>query len=52
MKYLEPYLIEFEEYRSMKTEEYTDNYIVKEDKRDPVILITYDDCIFYVNDEI
>ena len=50
MKDLKRYLVEFEEDGSMKTKEYPDNCAVREDKRHHVIVITYNECTFLVND--
>ena len=52
MKDLQPYLIEFEEDRSMKTKEYLNNYIIRRDKCYLIIIITHNECIFFTNNRI
>ena len=49
MKELELYLIEFEEDSTMKTKNYLSNCKVGGDKRQPIIVITYDKCTFSSN---
>lgn len=52
MKDLESYLIEFEKDRSIKTKKFPDNCTIKGDKYCLVIVITYNECIFFANNEI
>lgn len=49
MKDLEPYLIEFEADRAMKSKTYPLNYIIGGHKQRSIIVITHDECIFSVN---
>lgn len=51
-KFLKLYLIKFEKDESMKTKKYLDDYIVGKDKYYPIIIITYNKCIFFVNNRI
>lgn len=52
MKDLKLYLIKFEKDESMKTKKYLDDYIVGKEKYYPIIIITYNKCIFSVNNRI
>ena len=52
IKDLEPYFVEFKEDGSMKTKEYLDDYVVRGDKRCPVIVITHNEYTFSANDGI
>ena len=52
MKELKPYLVEFEENGIMKAKNYPLDCKVKSKKRWPIIVITYDECIFLSNDAI
>lgn len=52
IKNLEPYLVEFEENRLMKTKNYLDDCTVKGDVRYSVIVITYNECTFFTNNGI
>ena len=52
MKELEPYLVEFEEDGTMKAQKYPSDCKVRGEECQPVIVITYDECIFSSNDGI
>ena len=52
MKNLKLYLIEFEEDRSIKTKNYSDDYIVEGNIHCFVIVITYNKYTFSTNNEI
>ena len=52
MKELKPYLIEFEEDSIMKAKNYPSDCKVRDAKRQPIIVITYDKCTFSSNDGI
>ena len=52
MKDLEPYLLEFDKDRSMKRKKYLDNCAIGGNKHWPVIVITHNKCIFFINDKI
>lgn len=52
MKDLEPYLVKFEEDRSMKTKKYLDNCAIGKYKGCFVIIIIHNKYIFFVNNEI
>ena len=48
----EPYLIKFEENRSIKTKNYPNNCVLREDVGCSIIVIIYNEYIFSSNDEI
>lgn len=52
IKDLEPYLLKFQEERSIKIKKYLNNYLVEENKHYFIIAIAHDEDIFFVNDEI
>lgn len=52
MKDLEPYLLEFDKDRSMKKKKYLNNCTIEGNKHWPVIIITHNECIFFINNKI
>lgn len=50
MKELKPYLVEFDKTGEMMPKIYPLNYEVGGDRRQPVIVIIYDECNFLSND--
>ena len=52
MEDLKPYMVEFEENGTMKPKVYPEDCVVGGDKRQPIIMITYDECMFSSNDRI
>lgn len=52
MKELKPYLVEFNEDKIMKNKEYWLDCAIKSINRRPVIVITYDESIFSINNDI
>lgn len=52
IKNLKPYLVEFEENRSIKIKKYLDDCIIEGDKCYLVIVTTYDKCKFSTNDRV
>lgn len=52
MKDLNPYMVEFEENKIIKTKVYLNNYIVEDQKWRPIIVITYDKYTFFANNSI
>lgn len=52
IKDLDPYLVEFEKDRSIKTKNYLDDYAMEEDIYHPVIGITHDEYMFSANNRI
>lgn len=52
IKKLESYLVEFKEDSTMKTKNYPSDCKIRGDERQPIIVITYDECTFLSNDDI
>lgn len=52
MEELKPYMIEFNKDGIMKDKEYSLNCAVGGGIRQPIIMITYDECMFSTNDGI
>ena len=52
MKELEPYLVDFEEDDTMKAKSYHSDCEVIGEERRPIIVITYDECMFSSKDDI
>lgn len=52
MEELKPYLMEFNKNDEMKLKVYLLGYTIKDNKRQPIILITCDKCSFSTNDKI
>ena len=52
MEELKPYMVTFEENGTMKPKIYPLNFAVGGDNCRPIIVITYDECIFSTNDGI
>ena len=52
MEDLKPYMVEFEANGTMKPKVYPEDCVVGGDKRQPIIMITYDECMFSSNDRI
>lgn len=52
MKDLKPYLVEFEKGESMKIKNYLDDCVVDGNIHQLIIVITYDQCIFFTNNGI
>ena len=49
---LKPYMVEVDEDGGMKAKEYLVDCAVGVDERQPVIIITHDECIFSANDGV
>ena len=49
---LKPYIIKFEKDNIIKPRIYPANYAVGGNERQPIIVITYDKCIFFANNRI
>ncbi len=49
---LKPYMVKFEENGVMKLKIYLFDCAIEGDDRRPIIVITYDECIFSANDGI
>lgn len=52
MKDLESYLVDFEEERSIKAKSYLNNFVIGNNIRELIIVITYDKYIFSINNRI
>ena len=52
MEELKSHIVEFDEYSAMKAKEYLIHCAVGGDERQPVIVITHDECIFFANDRV
>ena len=49
---LKPYMIEFNKDGAIKAKDYPVDCAVRGEERHPIIVITYDECIFSANDRI
>lgn len=52
MKDLKLYMIEFEEDKTMKLKVYPHNYIIEDPNWHPFMIITYNKCIFFANNDV
>lgn len=52
MEKLKLYIIEFKKDGTMKLKVYFSNYIIKGKNEQPIIIITYNECILFINNRI